>query len=175
MEIKNVGKIFESNIKASIPNDVFIYRIPDASQSFDINSSGNSKLRFSSHSPCDFFIFDGSRLWAVECKSFSGSCSFERTKEDNGIIHKHQIESLSAYSAYKNIVSGFLLDFRKTDNTYFLSINDFNNMVACLNKKSFNEQDMLDMCKAYKIDKRKLKVNYRYNMKKLFTEYEEEL
>ena len=38
--------------------------------------------------PCDFMIFSGDRntFWTLELKSFEGSCSFERTKEDKGII-----------------------------------------------------------------------------------------
>lgn len=173
MKIRNIGKVFENNIKNSIPKNILVYRPPDAVQSFDMNS--NSKLRFSRHSPCDYFVFDGERLWALECKSFGGSCSFERDKTDNGIIHKHQIDSLIEYSKYNSVVCGFLLDFRKSDNTYFLEINDFSNMANKLEKKSFSENDMLNICKAYKIEKKKLKVNYRYNMEKLFKEFKEEL
>ena len=97
-----------------------VYRPPDAAQSFDMSV----KLRFSQHSPCDFMIFSGDRntFWTLELKTFEGSCSFERTKEDKGIIHYYQIESLKNFSTYKNVRSGFILDFRKTNNTYFLNI-----------------------------------------------------
>lgn len=151
---------------------MFIYRPPDQAQSFDIKNS--SKLRFSRHSPCDFFIYNGKKLWTVECKTFSGSCSFERSKEEKGIIHYYQIETLLDYSKYRNIISGFLLDFRKSDNTYFLEINDFCKMINSLSKKSFNETDMLNMCKPFNIDKKKNKINYKYNLERLFTEYKEE-
>ena len=39
----NIGKKFEKNWKASMPNDIFYYRLKDQAQSF----GGASKLRFS--------------------------------------------------------------------------------------------------------------------------------
>lgn len=158
--MRGVGKVFEDNIKNSCPDWLLVHRPPDAAQSFDMSS----KLRFSQHSPADFFMFDGEKFYTLECKSFEGSCSFERTKEDKGIIHWYQIESLLKFSKYKNVVSGFLLDFRSSGNTYFLDISDFVNMIGKLNKKSFNENDMNNYCSNLLINKKKLKVNYRYDI-----------
>jgi len=159
---KNIGKIFEQNWKASCPDWVFVYRPPDAAQSFNMTNN----LRFSHHSLCDYLMFDGRTgiLYTLELKTFQNSCSFERVKEDTGIIHYHQIESLKRCSVYPNVISGFILDFRKTDNTYFLAINEFCKMLENITKKSFNEDDMHKWCNPIKIEKRKLKVNYRYNV-----------
>ena len=161
---RSVGKQFEDNIKASCPEWLLVYRPPDAAQSFNMTS----KLRFSQHSPADFFFFNGENgfFYVVECKTFQGSCSFERDKNDKGIIHYYQVESLKKFSSYERVISGFFLDFRKTDNTYFLSIQDFIKMENNLNKKSFNEQDMFNYCSPIVIEKKKLKVNYRYNIEK---------
>lgn len=149
-----------------------IYRPPDAAQSFDMDSKLHSKLRFSQHSPCDFMIFSGKRntFWTLELKTFEGSCSFERTKEDKGIIHYYQVESLKKFSTYNNVCSGFILDFRKTDNTYFLMIDEWDDLINSISKKSFNENDLLDYCNPILIDKKKLKVNYRYNIDKFLNE-----
>ena len=49
----NIGKKFENNWKASMPNDIFYYRLKDQAQSF----GGASKLRFSLKNPCDCFLF----------------------------------------------------------------------------------------------------------------------
>jgi len=123
-------------------------------------------LRFSQHSPCDYMMFNGCTglFYTLELKTFDSSCSFERDKSENGTIHFHQIESLKKFAAYQNVISGFLLDFRKTDNTYFLLINEFCEMIKSISKKSFNEKDMLQWCKPILISKRKLKVNYKYNV-----------
>lgn len=151
---------------------MLIYRPPDAAQSFDMDSKLRSKLRFSQHSPCDFMIFSGERntFWTLELKTFEGSCSFERTKEDKGIIHYYQVESLKKFSTYNNVCSGFILDFRKTDNTYFLMIDEWDDLINSISKKSFNENDLLDYCNPILIDKKKLKVNYRYNIDKFLNE-----
>ena len=160
---KNVGKVFEDNWKKSCPNWLFVYRPPDASQSFDMGS----KLRFSNKSPCDYFIYNGERLWTIELKSVAGtSISFEREKEDNGVIHFYQVENLKNFSEYKNVISGFLVDFRGSDNTYFLNIKEWDDLINSIDKKSFNETDLLKFANPVLIDKKKLKVNYRYNVEK---------
>lgn len=165
---KNFGKIFEQNFKASCPEDALVYRPPDAAQSFDMST----KLRFSQHSPCDFIIYSGAlnTLWALELKSFEGSCSFERVKSDNGIIHYYQVESLKRFSSFYGVCSGFILDFRKSDKTYFLNINQWDKLVDSIQKKSFNESDLLCYSNPLLIEKKKLKVNYRYDVDKFLHE-----
>lgn len=161
MAKRNEGKIFEDNWKKSVPESVFLYRPPDAAQSFDYST----KLRFSSHSPCDFLMYDGEILFCLELKTVSGkSISFERTKNDKGIIHLYQIDSLKKLGKYKNVVSGLIIDFRKTDDTYFLNIKDWDNLINSINKKSFNEDDLLKYTIPILIKKEKLRVNYRYNI-----------
>ena len=143
---KSIGKIFEQNWKASIPEGIFVYRPPDAAQSFQ----SNSNLRFSLRSPCDYFIYNGQYLWALELKSVAGtSISFERCNTDKGVIHDYQIKTLKEFRTYPNVISGLLIDF-----------------INSINKKSFNEQNLLDYSSPICIDKKKLKVNYRYNVVK---------
>ena len=160
---KSIGKIFEQNWKASIPEGIFVYRPPDAAQSFQ----SNSNLRFSLRSPCDYFIYNGEYLWALELKSVAGtSISFERCDNDKGVIHDYQIKTLKKMSTYPNVISGLIIDFRGSDNTYFLSIDYWDQLINSINKKSFNEQNLLDYSSPICIDKKKLKVNYRYNVVK---------
>ncbi len=171
--MRNIGKQFEDNIKNSMPKNVYVYRPPDQAQAFNMNNN----LRFSRHSPADYFIFDGNRniFLALECKTFQGSCSIERTKDDKGIIHLYQVESLDKINNYYRAIAGFLLDFRKSGNTYFLSINDYKLLEQNITKKSFNEQDMLKHCSPILLKKRKLKVNYRYDMENLLVELEKQI
>ena len=72
---KNVGKRFEENWKASIPSDVFYYRLKDQAQSF----GGCSNLRFSSKNPCDCFLFSSPYMYALELKSVGTASSVKRT------------------------------------------------------------------------------------------------
>lgn len=116
-------------------------------------------------------LFDGERFYTFELKSVGTSgLSFERAKEDKGVIHKYQIDSLLKFSKYNNVVSGFLLDFRLSDTTYFLKIDEFINMANSIEKKSFNEKDLLKYCSPITIEKKKMKVNYKYNVCKLLEE-----
>lgn len=166
---KNVGKILEQNWKLSCPDYLFVFRPPDAAQSFDMSS----KLRFSQHSLCDYIMFDGNRntLWTIELKSVAGtSISFEREKTDKGVIRYYQIESLKKTSAHKNVCSGLVIDFRGSDNTYFLPITQWDRLINSIEKKSFNEKDLLTYARPVFIKKRKLKVNYRYDVEKFLEE-----
>lgn len=158
---RNQGKIFEDNFKSSIPKEILYVRPPDSAQSF----GHNDVLRFSAKSPCDCFLFDGAYLYTLELKTVgSKSISFERDKEDKGIIHKHQIDSLVKFSKYKNVHSGFMLDFRLSDKTYYVPIEDFTFMIDKLDKKSFNEDDIVEYCNYIELKKKKLRVNYRYDI-----------
>ena len=158
---KNIGKALEQNWKNSISDDVFYYRPPDSAQSF----GSNQNIRFSAKSPCDCFMFNGNFLYTLELKSVgTKSISYEREKSDKGVIHKHQIDNLQKFSIYKNVISGFIFDFRLSDKTYFCSINNFITMIKNLDKKSFNEKDLFEWCKPIEIGKKKLKVNYRYDI-----------
>lgn len=169
---KNIGKVFEQNWKKSISNNIFYYKPPDAAQSFNMN---NQNLRFSAKSPCDYFMFDGEFLYTFELKSVgTKSISFEREKTDKGIIHKHQIDNLNNFAKYKNIISGFIFDFRLSDITYFCDINSFLYMIENLSKKSFNEEDLYKYCHPITIPKRKLRVNYRYDVNALLKEVKEQ-
>lgn len=112
-------------------------------------------------------IFDGNHFFCLELKSVAGkSISFERTKKDKGEIHYHQIEYLKSCLNFQNIVPGLIIDFRSTDNTWFLHINQWDMLINSISKKSFNESDLLCYSHPLLISKKKLKVNYRYDVAK---------
>lgn len=161
---RNVGKQFEDNFKKSVPDYVLSHRPPDSAQAFDVGST--NKLRFSRHSPCDLMVFDGSRnlFLTLELKTFQGSCSFERDKSEKGIVHYYQIKNLKDFAQYNRVISGLVLDFRSSDNTYFLNINQWDDFISHIEKKSFNEKDLLEYASPILIHKEKLKINYRYDL-----------
>ena len=121
-------------------------------------------------------LFDGNLFYTLELKSVgTKSISFERCENDKGVIHKYQIDNLVKFSKYKNVISGFVLDFRSSGKTYYLSIYDFVNMLKFLEKKSFNEEDMYKYCSPVEIDKKHLKVNWRYNIDKFLSDIYEKI
>jgi len=167
---KNIGKQFEDDWKKSVPEYALIYRLPDSAQSF-----GRSKtLRFSAKSPFDFLMWDSKKhlLYALEMKTVGGkSISFERTKDDNGAIHYHQIKGLNGWSRFNGITCGFVIDFRQEEKTIFIEIKEFNKLISAIKKKSFNLEDLDNENIRYiLIERIKMRTRYKYNIDKFLME-----
>lgn len=82
-------------------------------------------------------MFKNPILYLLEFKSSKGT-SFSFTEK---IIHKHQIEDLKKASIYENIIAGFVFNFRKYNETYFVHIDDFIDFKENSGKKSINRDD----------------------------------
>lgn len=160
----NQGKIFEDDFKKSVPKYALLYRLPDAAQSF----GNSSTLRFSNRNPFDFLLWNAKTrtLYALEMKTVSGkSISFERTKEDKGEIHYHQIEGLNRWNQYGGTVCGFIIEFRELETTVFIDIEDFNTLIGRITKKSFNYKDLVGSSLPYLIiPQQKKRVRYTYDI-----------
>lgn len=166
MSNTNSGKIFEKDIKDSIPNDVFYFRIKDPASSFGKDSQ---VTRFSPKNEFDAFLYKYPILVAMELKSNQGtSISFARRGEIGKDIKYSQIESLEKCSHY-NIRAGLLLNFRKTNTTYWIDIRDFIRFMESTEKKSINEKDLAEF-NAIIIPQQIKKVHYRYDLSCLWAE-----
>ena len=96
-------------------------------------------------------------LYLFELKSTQGSSIPYTMLRDN------QIEELSKASTY-DLVAGFIFNYRKYDNaTYFMPINEFNEMVKENNKKSFNISD-LKKYNVIQINSTKKITRYKYDI-----------
>lgn len=125
----------------SVPDYALLYRIHDSAQSF----GGNNKLRFSSKNPFDFLLWDSRAhiLYALELKTVKGkTISFERTENDVGEIHHHQIAGLNKWNQYDGITCGFIIEFRELEKTVFIEISEMNRLIELIPKKSFNYDDL---------------------------------
>jgi recombination protein U len=158
-ENMNQGKVFENNFKASIPTDTYYLRLHDSSVGFDIE---NSTQRFALQSPYDCILYRNGKMFALELKSVqNGAISFSGVSPK---IKRHQIDELIKAAQF-GIISGLVLNFRNTENTYFLPIAHFEFFRQNSTKKSFNEKDVEGI--SVKLPHRKLKVNYRYDITNL--------
>ena len=142
---KNTGKNFESVIKSNAPSYFKITRIPDPPQSF----TQREDTKFSKKNPYDFEAFDSIHRiqYCLELKTVAQKyLTYHTSKEDekkkkSANIQWHQIEGLTNASEYKNVIAGFLLNFRLDTGEqllYFLNIKDFNRFRNVTTKKSLN-------------------------------------
>lgn len=169
----NEGKQFELQFKKSIPDYCLTIRLNDSAQAF----KKSNLARFTPKNKCDFIVFNTLTqiLYCLELKSTKfKNMAFEDIYSDDKqdkMIHKHQILGLKEFSEYKNVVAGFILNFRDEANnmerTYFQNIKDFLKMCKSINKKSFNELDLLTNG-AIKLEGLKKRTNYIWNVNKLF-------
>jgi recombination protein U len=146
------GKRFEDNVKKSCV-DLFCYRLKDSGTSFGTND----KIRFTPSNACDFFIYNGTQLLALELKSHKGkslpiSC-----------IRENQIKELTSFLQF-GVKAGLLVFFEDLEECYYLPIEVYN---------SFNEERKSIAVDYFKnnglqIEITKLKTNYRYDIKKIF-------
>lgn len=172
--MKNEGKRFEDDIKKSVPDYVLYYRLPDPPQSF----GGSSILRFSRKNPFDFLMWDSMNrtLFAIETKTVKGkSISFERNKNENGLIHIHQIDNLKKWNEYDGIKCGFIIEFRQIETTVFIDIESFHKLSNIITKKSFTIKDFDDNNLEYiVIPQVKKRTRYIYDLDKFFKLISEE-
>lgn len=168
--MKNVGKIFEQDFIKSMPEYVGVLRIPDAAQSF----YRSSNLRFSKKNPFDFLLWcpNTLTLYTLELKTVKGkSISFERTKEEHGEIHYHQIVGLENFEKIGECVCGFIIEFRELEITIFLPIAEFLRLQSIITKKSFNFNDLVNYEINYiTIPQSLIKTHYRYDIESFLKE-----
>ena len=169
-EVKDIneGKKFETQFKASVNEKIYFQRIHDPAQSF----TQTDALRFSLQNPYDCYMYFYPNLFTLELKSTEGtSLTFyredfiDKEKKQSFMVKKNQIKGLLESSKFKGIVSGLILNFRKTNHTYFWDINDFKTTTDILDKKSFNESDVVNN-NGYLIGQTLKIKNYKYDVQK---------
>lgn len=142
---KNPGKAFEQRFRSCIPDYCLMIRLNDSP------ASVKKTMRFVPSNPCDYIMFDSKnkRLIPMELKS---------TKSKSigmSMIRSNQIVGLTKFASYDNVFPCFIFNFRDEENhndrCYCQHIDDFNRMVYDIDKKSFNEIDLI-MHGAIKID-----------------------
>ena len=103
-------------------------------------------------------------LYLIECKSTKG------TSVPLSMIRSNQIEGLQEASKH-NLVAGILVNFRNENNdTFFILIDEFIDMMNSINKKSFNIKD-LESISATRVESTKKRTRYTYNIEKLVGEF----
>lgn len=132
-------------------------------------------MRFSAKNPFDFLLWDSKLhiLYALEAKTVAGkSISFERSKDESGVIHIHQINGLNSWNKYDGITCGFLIEFREIETTIFLEIDSMNQVMALLSKKSFTIKDLEENnIPFFVIPQKKKRTRYTYDLDYFLSKY----
>lgn len=156
--------MFELEVKDSIPDDVYYYRLKDPSSSFGQDSS---KTRFSLPNPFDFFMYKIPYLYCIENKSkATNSLSWTLDKSVKGKDIK-ATQLIELYDAYKKgLIAGLLINFRDVNETYFLHIRDFMRFAVENKKQSINIHDVRKY-DGYLVPQKLKKVKYTYDINDL--------
>ena len=105
-----------------------------------------------------------------DVKAIFAKVQIDENDKSSKIIKWHQIEALTKASKYKNIVAGFILNFRLDNGeqfTYFFNIKDFNLMRQSFSKKSFNIMDVV-LYGAIKINGYKKRTRWHWQLDEFF-------
>lgn len=144
---KGVGKVFEEEVKASIPTDFYVERYKDDTAGF----SGVSN-------PADYRLYKYPYTFLLELKTHKGK-SIPLDK-----IRENQIKGMYKAIQYKGIYGGFIINFRDLEETYYIPAQD---IIAFINSKE-RKSIPVEWCKenGVKIEQKKQRVRYTYNLKK---------
>jgi len=123
----NVGKDFEQQFKASVPDNVFFYRFRDGTASY----SGGDNVRFQAPNICDCMIYtESKKLLLLELKS---------TKQNtipHTMIRPNQLAELTKASLICNIMAGLIFNYRHLEETYFIPITNIKEHIDSSGRKS---------------------------------------
>jgi recombination protein U len=165
----NAGKQFEQDFKGSIPMYAFHYRFKDGTASWSDNFCPRCKTplekttRFQAQNICDYMIFNNPDLFFLELKSTqSKSLAFDA-------VRKNQKKEMTEANRRKGVNAGIIVNFRKVEKTYFMSIDMFNECEEKLDRKSIP----IDIFETYGtiIHQEKKKVHWKYDVDKFLKEY----
>jgi recombination protein U len=150
---KNIGKIFEGEVKASFPPDFFVERYKDDTAGFKGVCN-----------PADFRVYKHPFTFLIECKSHKGkSLPFDKIRRD-------QIEKQVKYIlTYNGVFGGFLINYRDLEETYYVNAGCVLSYMNNANRKSIP----VEWCResGKRVGQTKKRVRYSYDIAKLLEEY----
>lgn len=166
----NAGKRFEADWKASVPKDVWYYRLRDSPGSF--YGGAQDGVRFTTDNICDCLIFSHPVLCLVELKTTE-----KRSAPLAGMFGKYDpekrrykkqkhLEAMGAAAQHPGVESVVVINYRATGHTYAVSASKMlgyiEGAIWGTEPKSVSES----WCQGAGIvvPQRQLKVNWRYDV-----------
>ncbi len=151
---KSEGKKFEEDFQQSVPKDWFCYRLKDSAGSW----SNTEVSRFTPKNSCDFFVFTGRTLFAIECKSLKGKSLPYSNIRDKQLKDLVEIDGRKPVNSY----GVFVINFRDVNETYLIHSYIVNGLKLSGERKSLS----LEECKknGTLIPQTLKRVRYRYDL-----------
>ena len=150
--MKNTGKKFEEDIKKSIDDTAFLYRLRDSGGSWQ----GGNKSRFTPSNICDYILFKSPKMYLLELKSHKGkSIPYTAIKQLDKLLEvsNRKLENLGVY---------LLLNFADLEETYLIEVESVASIRDSKTRKSLSIEDVREY--GYKVEQVKKKVRYRYKL-----------
>ena len=157
MASKGIGKIFEGEIKDSIPKEYFVERYKDDTAGF-----------YGVSNPADFRLYKFPFTFLWELKSHKGK-SIPLDK-----IRSSQLKGMRKASPYKGVYCGFILNYRDLEETYYIAFEDLVDEYYTLNdegkyvpKPNGRKSIPVEWCRENgdRIQQTKKKVRYSYDLR----------
>lgn len=144
---KGIGKIFEDEIKASIPPEFYTERYKDDTAGF-----------YGVSNPADYRLYKYPLTFLLELKTHKGK-SIPLDK-----IRPNQIQGMAKAVEHKGIYGGFIINYRDLEETYYIPVMD---MVAFINSAE-RKSIPVEWCRenGVRIEQKKKKVRYTYDLSK---------
>lgn len=154
--MNNNGKIFEEEIKKSIPSYCFYYRFKDGTGNF--TGLKNENVRFQAKNICDCMVMGREFLYLLELKNTEvPSLPFAN-------IRGNQLDGLTNINHFR-IKCYFVVCFRKKERCFFAAADKVKEFIENTDRKSiplawFEEN-------AIEVEMTKVRVKYKYNLDKV--------
>lgn len=119
--MKNTGKQFEADFKASIPADAWCYRLRDSAATY---YGGNDNLSFSIDNICDFIVYRHPicclfELKTIETPSIPLDKIFGKWSKEKLKYHKEKhIIDMVASTSYKGMNAYVVINYRAVNRTF---------------------------------------------------------
>ena len=146
----NIGKIFETEFKNSVPSWCYYYRLRDGTAAY----GGNTNMRFQAKNICDCIVIGQAFTYFIELKNTNQkSLPLSNIKEN-------QLKGLYEIN-HSKIKSYIIICFRKYEKCFALPV-DKVYQVAMTDKKSISMQYCID--NGISIAMSKVRVRYKYDL-----------
>ena len=166
----NAGKRFEADWKASVPKDVWYYRLRDSPGTF--YGGAQDGVRFTADNICDCLLYSYPLLCLTELKTTDKRSApladmFGRYDPEKRRYKKQKhLEAMAAAAQHPGAVSVVVINYRHTGHTYAVSaanvLGFIDGAIWGTEPKSISES----WCEGagIRIPQRQLKVNWRYDL-----------